>query len=204
MSEPESSVDGLIGMARQDGEALGRLLERYRAFLLLTAKAEIGPRLAVRCDASDVVQQTMVEAFQGYKTFKGASEPEFSAWIKRIHRRNITDLIRKRSSPECHPLEGPRHGNDAEASASFCWNEPAAKQSTTSQRLIKGEKALRLAEILESLPDMQREAVRLRHIEGWPVDKIARALDRSLAATAGLIKRGLQALREKMSQESWL
>jgi RNA polymerase sigma-70 factor, ECF subfamily len=203
MAETEPSIEALIRMARTDRDLQGPLFERYRSFLLLTAKAEIGPKLAVRCDASDVVQQTMTEAFQAYKSFKGTTEPEFSAWIKCIHRRNIADLIRTRGSPESHRLDGRRHWNDSEASASFCWNEPAANQSTPSQRLIKGEKALRLAGILQSLPEMQREAVRLRHLEGWPVEKIARELDRSLAATAGLIKRGLQALRERMSQESW-
>jgi RNA polymerase sigma-70 factor, ECF subfamily len=56
---------------------------------------------------------------------------------------------------------------------------------------------------LESLPEIQREAVRLRHLEGWHVDRIARQLNRSLPAAAGLIKRGLAALRAKMLEESW-
>jgi RNA polymerase sigma-70 factor (ECF subfamily) len=58
--------------------------------------------------------------------------------------------------------------------------------------------------MIQSLPEMQSEAVRLRHLEGLPVEEIAERLDRSAAATAGLIKRGLQKLREKMSQESWM
>jgi RNA polymerase sigma-70 factor, ECF subfamily len=204
LPEIEPTIEELIRSARTDRSRQGQLFERYRPFLLMIAKSEIGTELAVRCDASDVVQQTMIEAFQAYFGFKGSTEPEFSAWIKCIHRRNIADLIRRRASPEKRRLDVRRHDADPEASASFCWNEPAGKEPTPSQRLIKGEKALRLAAILQSLPEMQREAVRLRHMEGWPVEKIARELDRSLAATAGLIKRGLQALREKMSEESWL
>ena len=89
-------------------------------------------------------------------------------------------------------------------SASLIWNEPAASLSTPSQRLIEAEKALRLAELLQALPKSQRDAVRLRHLEGWPLDKIAAELGRSVAATAGLIKRGLKALRAAMSQDSWM
>ena len=69
--------------------------------------------------------------------------------------------------------------------------------------LIRGEQALRLAEILQTLPDAQRDAVRLRHMEGWPLEKIAEELDRTVVATAGLIKRGLKALRAAMSPDSW-
>jgi RNA polymerase sigma-70 factor (ECF subfamily) len=93
--------------------------------------------------------------------------------------------------------------DDPDGSASFCWREPAGSQTTPSQRLIKGEKALRLAAMLESLPEAQREAVRLRHLEGWPLERIAEALDRSVVATAGLIKRGLKRLRQQMSPDSW-
>lgn len=109
--------------------------------------------------------------------------------IKKIHHRNVTDLLRKRHRIA---LEGE-------------WIEPPRIPDTTpSQYMVRGERALRLAQMLQSLPEMQREAVRLRYREGWRVEQIARELDRSVAATAGLIKRGLQELREKMSKDSWL
>ena len=63
---------------------------------------------------------------------------------------------------------------------------------------------MRLAAVLESLPEMQCEAVRLRHLEGWPVEEIARELELSISAAAGLIKRGLRAMREQVREESWL
>jgi RNA polymerase sigma-70 factor (ECF subfamily) len=60
---------------------------------------------------------------------------------------------------------------------------------------MRGEEAERLSRALVALPDDQREAVRLRHLEGWPLADIARHLGRTPAATAGLIKRGMQTLR---------
>jgi RNA polymerase sigma-70 factor (ECF subfamily) len=196
-------IEQLIGLARCDRERLGDLLERYRPFLMLMAQQRIGPRLAVRSEPADVVQQTFVEVNSAFAAFAGATEREFSAWIKRIHRRNLEDLVRKHvhAGSRSVAVEQPLLGGDG--SASFAWHEPAADHSTPSRRLVQGEKALRLAALLQSLPAMQREALRLRHLEGWSVERIARELDRTPPATAGLIKRALQALRAKMSEDSW-
>jgi RNA polymerase sigma-70 factor, ECF subfamily len=204
MADDGSRLDDLIGLARGDNRVLGQLFDRYRSFLLLMAQSRIGTRLAVRCDPEDVVQQTFTEAHQAFSGFKGSTEPEFSAWIKRIHRHNVDEAIRKHVLAEKQSIRKEwQCPDDLDDSASFCWWEPRAGQSTPSQCLIKGEKALRLAALIESLPEGQREAVRLRYLEGCPVENIARQLDRSVTATAGLLKRGLKALRGRMSQESW-
>jgi RNA polymerase sigma-70 factor, ECF subfamily len=203
MAEDDLSVDGLLLAARANGEILGQLFERYRPYLKLLAKHEIGPKLAVREDASDVVQQTFTEAYQAFQKFVGSTEPEFSAWIRRIHYRNLAELVQKHVVTGKQSLHREQRLDDHEATASFCWREPAANQSSPLQHIIKGEKALRLAGLIESLPEMQREAVRLRYVEGCPVEKISQQLDRSLTATAGLLKRGLRTLRSRMSETSW-
>lgn len=201
--ESESTVPVLIVQARASREHLGQLLERYRPYLLLEAQRRIGPQLAVREDAWDIVQKTLTEALQAFAAFQGLTEPEFSAWIRRIHGRNLDQAVRQHVRAGKRSIRREQRLPEPTESVSFCWHEPAARQTTPSQRLIKGEKALGLAAVLASLPDAQREAVRLRHLEGWPVEQIAAQLNRSVAATAGLIKRGLQAMREQMSKDSW-
>jgi RNA polymerase sigma-70 factor (ECF subfamily) len=201
--DPElTDLETMIRQAHEDPETLGELMERYRPFLLMVSQRNLGvasPDLS----CSDVTQQTLMEACQAFERFTGSTEPEFTAWIKRIHDHNLRDAGRKHQVARKHKLAPAQPFYTNDGSASFCWREPAAKQSSASQKMIRGEKALRLAKLMQSLPDMQREAVRLRHLEGWPVEKIARELDRSVTATAGLIKRGLQALRSRMSEESW-
>jgi len=202
LAQQRCEVDQLIAAAKANPAQLGKLLERYRSALLFIGRGQLGRRISSRCSTSDVVQQTLAEAGQCFPEFRGTTEAEFSAWIKRIHGHNLNDALRQnlagiRDVRREVSLPGP------DDTVSFCWHEPAAGQSTPSEAVVRGEQALRLAEIIESLPELQREAVRLRHVEGWPVERIARDLDRSVAATAGLIKRGLQKLREKMSEESW-
>jgi RNA polymerase sigma-70 factor (ECF subfamily) len=77
----------------------------------------------------------------------------------------------------------------------------AADQSSPSHRAIRAEAAIKLARALRQLPEDQREAVRLRHLEGWSLSELAEHFGRSQFAVAGLVKRGLQTLRTVMSAD---
>ncbi len=204
MFENGLSVSAIIGRARNDPDVLGELLEYYRPFLLLMARRYINPKLARRCDVADAIQQTFVEAHRSFHQFDGSGEPEFSGWITRIHENILRDLFRRHVLAERRTVDKEDSVGGADGSVAFFWKEAAANDSTPSKRLIKGEKALRLAQLLQGLPEGQCEAIRLRFMEEYPVKQIAEAIDRSVPATAGLIKRGLKNLREKMNADSWL
>jgi RNA polymerase sigma-70 factor (ECF subfamily) len=74
--------------------------------------------------------------------------------------------------------------------------------ASTREKLLararRGKDAVRLAEAMGELPEDQQEAVRLRHLEGWPLKRIAARLQRTEVAVAGLLKKGLRALRTKL------
>jgi RNA polymerase sigma-70 factor (ECF subfamily) len=78
----------------------------------------------------------------------------------------------------------------------------AAEQSSPSQKAERNEEAVRLAQALATLPEMQREVVVLRHCQGWSLADISRHLGRSPAAVAGLLHRGLEQLRSLMQSGS--
>ena len=199
----ECGVDSMIRLAKNDVGVLGELLERYRAYLTVVARQKISRRVAVLCSPEDIVQQTFLEASKSFERLKGSTEAEFSAWLLRILQCNLIDLARKHGRTEEPSPNLADRLQDPLGSTVLYWREPVGKQSTPSRRAIRGEQALRLSDRLQMLPEMQREAVRMRHLEGRPVAEIASELDKSLAATAGLIKRGLQTLRKYMSEESW-
>ena len=169
MKNDAVGADELLQQARRgDREALGRLLEVQRAALHRLAERQLAGRVAVRVDASDIIQQTFLEAHRSFQQFAGR------------------DVRREQSMDDSQGGKGPLK------------QQLDAGLSSPSEKAIRGEEERRLAEALTTLPADQREAVRLRHLEGWALADIARRLGRSPAATAGLIKRGMQALRRRL------
>jgi RNA polymerase sigma-70 factor (ECF subfamily) len=178
-----------------------RAIERYRAYLQLLARLQLDRRLQAKVDASDVVQQTLVQALRGWGEFRGRTEAEVAAWLRQILTRTLANVFRdlgrqRRDVRRERSLEAA-----VEQSSARLGSWLAADQTSPSQRAIRGEQAVQLANALADLPEAQREALTLHHLQGWTLDQVAERLDRSPAAVAGLIKRGLRALREQLQAE---
>jgi RNA polymerase sigma-70 factor (ECF subfamily) len=194
---PDPSV--LLNQALQgDAEALGRLLEAQRAGLHRMAKRQLEGRIAVRVDASDILQQTFLEAYRGFPQFVGQEMQELHAWLHSILDHKIAGAIRDHTLLQKRDIGRERSIDDTHGGGAPLKEDLGADHSTPSQKAMRGEDANRLEQALATLPDDQREAVRLRHLEGWALADIAVRLGRSTAATAGLIKRGMKALRRQL------
>jgi RNA polymerase sigma-70 factor (ECF subfamily) len=185
---------------RGDGEAAGELLRKYRAYLRTLAERELDGRLPTRIDASDVVQQTFLEAHRDFAGFRGATEAELVGWLKRILEHNVAEVVRNHTRVQKRAVGQERRLDDSRGSRPPLRDGLASGQSSPSQRVMRGEDAVRLAQALEHLPEDQREAVRLRHLEGWSLAQIAEHMERTPAAAAGLIKRGMRALRKQLGE----
>ncbi len=183
-------------------ESSGEVLGRFREYLLLLARLQLGDQLRAKFDASDVVQQTLLEAHRKRAQFRGQSEAEMAAWLRQMLACNLADAIRamgraKRDVARERSLEA---GLDASSTRLASWL--AAEQSTPSQQAQRHEEVLRMAEVLATLPAAQREALVLRHCQGMSLAAISQQLGRSPAAVAGLLKRGLRELREQLGAQA--
>jgi RNA polymerase sigma-70 factor (ECF subfamily) len=76
----------------------------------------------------------------------------------------------------------------------------AAQQSSPGRRAERQERTDALMKALARLPEAQREALVLRHCENRPLADISRQLNRTPAAVAGLLKRGLKQLRDHLRE----
>jgi RNA polymerase sigma-70 factor (ECF subfamily) len=189
-------VADLLSRARAgDADAAGLLLEKYRPYLRLIAQRLLDQNLAARLDASDLVQQTCLSVLGRLPQFDGRDEAQFIAWLRTIHEHNIADAIREHLKT-AKRAAGREVSLDAEQLAA------QLRASSPSQRVLVGENAARLAAALADLPEDQREAVRLRYLEGRSLAEIAERTGRSIVAAAGLVKRGLIQLRKTMGNES--
>jgi RNA polymerase sigma-70 factor (ECF subfamily) len=76
----------------------------------------------------------------------------------------------------------------------------AADQTSPSGRVERQERLVRLADALAALPEDQRRAVELKHLHGLSLVEVATRMDRSVPAVAGLLQRGLRALRQDLGE----
>jgi RNA polymerase sigma-70 factor (ECF subfamily) len=176
-------------------------LEPFRAYLRLLARLHLDRRLQGKLDPSDVVQQTLLQAYQAREQFRGQTEAEQAAWLRQILANHLANVVRDfgRDRRDVGREQSLQVAVQASSARLEVWL--AAEQSSPSQKASRHEQLLRLAEALESLPEDQREAVTLHHLQGWTLDELGRHLGRSPAAVAGLIKRGLKQLRKKLKGE---
>jgi RNA polymerase sigma-70 factor, ECF subfamily len=171
-------------------------LEKYRAYLDFLVRHRLDDRFQGKVDASGVVQQTLWEAHQGLKDFRGTSDAEVAAWLRRILVRNLTDEVRKLAAGK-RDLARERSIEEAvEQSSTNLAAWLAHEQASPSQQAVRHEQILELAAALARLPDDQRTAVELHHLEGYSLAEVGRQMQRSKEAVAGLLFRGLKRLRE--------
>jgi RNA polymerase sigma-70 factor, ECF subfamily len=177
-------------------------LEKYRAYLHLLATLQLSRRLQAKVEASDLVQQTLVQAIGGWDQFRGQTEAERAAWLRKILANQLANAFRDWGRQKRDQRREQSIHADVERSASRLGSWLASEQTSPSQGAIAGEEALQLANALAELPDAQRQAVTLHHFEGWTLEQVGDHLERSPAAVAGLIKRALQTLRRHFGAEN--
>jgi RNA polymerase sigma-70 factor (ECF subfamily) len=186
-------------MGRPPDEA-GRLLERFRSYLRLLARLHLAPRLRGKLDPSDIVQQTLLQAYQALHQFRGRTDGETAAWLRQILARNLAQAIREFGRAKRDVAREQSFQAEIDASSARLEGWLAADQSSPSQRAEQAEQTLRLAEALEQLPEAQRDALVLQHWQGMSLAEIGAHLGRSPEAVAGLIKRGLKQLRQLLQE----
>jgi RNA polymerase sigma-70 factor, ECF subfamily len=180
----------VIGMADSDGP--GRFpLEAYREYLRLLARLQLPQALRGKVDPSDVVHETLLKAHQRRDQFRGQTEAEWRAWLRRILANNIADAARDL------PPATVQAALDESSARIEEWLVAAGP--SPGENVERAELLLRLADALAALPEDERTAVELRYLQQppWPLAEIARHLGRPTAkAVAGLLSRGLEKLRE--------
>lgn len=182
-----------------DAEAGDRLLRHFAPWLQLLARVQFEYRLQAKLDASDVVQQTMLEAARAIGQFRGRGELELAAWLRQILARALAHEVRRYRSAEKRQLrrEVPLERELIETSRRLADMLPAGGTSP-SESVERQERQVQLARALEQLPADYREVIVLRNLEGRSHAEIAQRMGRGEGAVRMLWVRALARLKQTL------
>lgn len=197
--DPPFDWQACIEAARAGNKAaLGRLLQACRAHLLAIAERELGEDLRAKASASDLVQETYLDAFRGFSRFIGQTEGEVLAWLCRVLRNNMGDLrdrfrdAAKRQVSREEPLEK----GTADRKGALANDTPSPSSHARSR-----EEEERVEAALAALPEDYRRVIYLRNRDHLSFSEVARVMKRSEDAVQKLWARAIQLLRETLRTE---
>jgi RNA polymerase sigma-70 factor (ECF subfamily) len=198
--DAELDPEQLLRLARAgDGMPLGRLLEMYRNYLTLLARLQIGRRLRGKVDPEDLVQEAFLKAHRDFALFQGESEAQLTHWLRAILSTSLAMSVRRYLGTQRRDVRLERELAEAvDESSQVLDRGLVASQSTPSQRAIRREQAVLLADELEKLPPDYREVIVLRHLEELSFPEVAHRMGRTVDSVQKLWVRALARLRQKL------
>jgi RNA polymerase sigma-70 factor (ECF subfamily) len=203
--------DPVLLLARaRDGtpDALGSLLELYRNYLRLLARTQIDLHLQGLVNPSDLVQEAMLEACRDFGQFRGGTEAEFLAWLRRILIHNLARLVERHVQAKKRDVRRQvslkKHCAALDRSAARFDRALVSRVSSPSAQAQRRELAAILADQLAKLKPDHREVIVLRNLEGLSFEEVARRMKRPAGAVRMLWLRALDGLKQLLEEEDLL
>jgi RNA polymerase sigma-70 factor (ECF subfamily) len=198
MSATVNPEQAILQAKAGDEAALGPLLELYRNYLRLLARIEVGRRLQGKLDASDIVQETFLEAHRNFGGFRGTAEPQFVAWLRQILAAKVANLVRHYFGTQQRDIRLEQElAAGIDHSSHMLGAELAASMTSPSQNAAAREQSVLLADALERIPPDYRDVIILRHLEGLTFPEVAKRMGKTQDSVEKLWLRGLARLRQE-------
>jgi RNA polymerase sigma-70 factor, ECF subfamily len=201
--DPSGETDSQTLMERAKGgdqAALNELLGLFRPVLRSFAERVIAGRLARRMDVSDLVQDTLWEAYQALgPDFRGESEAELQRWLQQILQSNYVDAFRRHVLAIRRSVTAEVAIDDLSSPARI---QMAYDSLSPSQHVARNEEEQRLRAAVAQLPPDQSRAVQLFYFEKRPLEEVRAALDKPTAnAVSQLLRRAMEKLRSLLREK---
>ena len=196
-SDSSSRWKLLIEAARNGSEdALSRIVDEFREYLLVVADREIGTQLQAKFDAADVVQTSLVDAMNSIDQFRGSSEQEMRSWLTKIVLNNLQDEARRYTKTQARAVDRENtSGSILEVLLDDLSKTPSALLSTQEQ-------VSRLKLLIEKLPQQQQVVLDYRHQHEMSYPQIAERLGIEEATARKIWSRATIQLRKWLQEDS--
>jgi RNA polymerase sigma-70 factor (ECF subfamily) len=179
----------LVDAARGDERAFSELFTRHHGRLLMLA---LRYRLTAQ-DAEDVVQQTMMKAWQGLGGFRG--ESRFATWITRVLMNEVFQSQRKRARMRLEEMDSASLAAVLEAGSAL-----TRRQISQEQRLLTMERNRLVHAALRSLPESLRSVLLLQFFDERSLEEIAAQMERPIATVKSRRHRARLELRKRFAR----
>ena len=207
MSETESlEIDRLVDEAEAGSvEALGELFEMHRPRLLSILHFRMDPRLRGRLDPTDVFQEAMIEATERFSSFCQERKMSFFLWLRfitvqkllQMHRKHLGTKVRD-AAREVSIFAGPH----PQATSAVLAAHLLGKQTSPSGAAVRAETQLQMERALNTMEELDREVLALRHFEQLGNGEVAKVLDISEKAASNRYMRALKRLGTVLGGEN--
>lgn len=193
MNDP--SISDLLQRARQRPGDLELLFAQCRNYLNVLARAQVEKKLQAKVDASDLVQQTLLEAYRDFRNFRGGTEAEWLAWLRQILSHNAANFIRhwQTTGKRQARREVSLASEDSSAGPRL---DPSDNGESPSQQLMRKEREVLVADAVARLPPDYQEVINLRNLQRLPFNEVAERMGRSRPAVQMLWLRALNQLQQ--------
>lgn len=183
-------------------DELPELFERYRSYLRVLVEIQASSDVKAKLDLSGIVQQSIWEACQAALAGAAVDVANPLPWLRRILAHNLADEIRKCEAQKRAARREVSLQHRLDHSSMRLEALLADSTPSPSMRVARDEQMLALTAALCGLPGAQREALTLQHWQGLSLQEIAERMGRTPVAVAGLLKRALRSLRQKLDQST--
>lgn len=202
MSPQQDHVSRWLPAARMGSkEALGQMLGQCQAYLMLIANRELDADLRTKGGASDLVQETFLEAHRDFAQFHGATQPELIAWLRQLLLHNLANFRRgfRQTAKRCVAEERNLGSGDSLQGA---LGEPSAEEPSPSEHAMQNEQAAAVENAMQRLPADYRQVLALRYQDGLPFEAIGRLMERSANAVEKLWLRAIERMRQELEADA--
>ena len=141
------------------------MLAGCRQYLLMIANEVIGPELRAKLGASDLVQDAFLEAQRHLAIFRGTSNAEMRAWLRRILECRLANIRRSYLATEMRAAHREVTLDSSAAESGAVLGSLKSRAPTPSNHAVRNEWNAALEQALTRLPEHYRQTVAWRHIE---------------------------------------
>lgn len=181
-------------------EALGLALNQCRPYLLDAARQALGTALQSKGGASDIVQETFLEAHRRFPRFEGDTASQLRAWLRCLLLHRAAKLGRRYRCTRKRQLAREIPFNTVNARLTRP-SQIVAVTPTPSVQMMADEQVACLRATISRLPEDYRHVIALRYQEGLSFEEVGRRLDRSPDAARMLWVRAVDRLKSEMRSD---